>query len=321
MARSLFDRGVNYLKWRSYVFLMKHGRCVPDKLYLQIVYWLQMGKRLNLKTPRTFTEKLQWLKLYNRRPEYTTMVDKYAVKEYVAGKIGKEYVIPTLGVWNHYDEIDFDTLPNQFVLKTTQAGGGMGVVVCRDKSKLNHKKAKKKLEHALKFDNYAVQREWPYKDVKPRILAEQFIEPRPNVQDLPDFKWYCFDGEPRYCQVIQDRTTDETIDFFDIEWNHQEFVGLNPTAGPTVGPAAVTPSRPKHLEEQIMIARKLSQGMPFSRIDLYEIGDKEYFGEITFYPAAGFGRFTPERYNEVLGSMINLPGEKRGGNYSCDKKW
>lgn len=306
---NIIKKGIRFLKWKLYLFVRDYGKHMPDKLYLQMVYWLLMDKKLHLKHPRTFTEKIQWLKLYNRHPEYSRMVDKYAVKDYVANIIGEEYVIPTLGVWNHYDEIDFDSLPNRFVLKTTQAGGGMGVVVCKDKTKLDHKEAKEKLEYALKFDNYAVQREWPYKNVPPRIIAEEFIDPAPDTQELSDYKWYCFNGEPKYCQVIQDRHTTETIDFFDTEWNHQEFVGLNPLAGP----AAVAPSKPSNLETQLLIARKLSKDKPFCRIDLYEVNDNTYFGEITLFPAAGFGRFAPSQYNEILGSMIKLPGEKWGG--------
>ena len=304
--KKITEKIVSFIKWKSYLFIRNHGKHLPDKLYLKLVYWLIMNKPLNLHDPKSFTEKMQWLKLYNRRPEYTIMVDKYAVKDYVANIIGVEYIIPTLGVWNNYEEIDFDSLPNRFVLKTTQAGGGMGVVVCNDKTELNHKKVKKILENALRFDNYAVQREWPYKNVPARILAEEYIVPEPGELDLSDYKWYCFNGVPRYCQVIKNRHSTETIDFFDTEWNHQVFVGLNPLARP----ASVTPLKPANLETHLFIARKLSKGIPFSRIDLYEVGNKTYFGEITLFPAAGFGRFTPDQYNDILGNMVELPDEK-----------
>lgn len=280
-----------------------------EALYLKARFRLEMGYSLDLKHPKTFSEKIQWLKLYNRRPEYTTMVDKFAVKDFVADKIGAEYMIPTLGVWETPEEIEWDKLPDRFVLKTTHGGGSGGVVICRDKAKLDKQKVTEKLRAALRQDIAYYSCEWPYKNVPRRIIAEEYLDPAPNVEDLPDYKWYCFDGEPRYCQVIQDRRRKETIDFFDTEWNHQEFVGLNPAAGL----AAVTPTRPKNLEVQIEIARKLSKDMPFSRIDLYEVGENEYFGEITLYPASGFGTFTPWQYNEILGAMLNLPGEKWGG--------
>lgn len=266
-----------------------------------------MGRKLDLKNPKTFSEKLQWLKLYDRKPIYTTMVDKYAVKQYVAEKIGKEYVIPTLGVWNTVEEIEWDKLPNQFVLKVTHDSGG--VVICKDKSSFDFDSAKSILQKALKHDYYYSHREWPYKDVPHRIIAESYMQSKPDVNDLPDYKWYCFNGEPKFCQVIQNRHSSETIDFFDIEWQHQEFVGLNPVAQKAVE----IPQRPKDLESQIKIAKTLSKGIAYCRIDLYEINDLEYFGEITFYPMSGMGVFKPDQYNEILGAMLKLPGVNWGG--------
>ena len=280
---------------------------IPDKWYLMVMFRSSLGYWPNLKHPKTFNEKLQWLKLYDRKPEYTTMVDKYTVKDYVAAIIGEEYIIPTLGVWDKPEDIEWDKLPSQFVLKCTHDSGGL--VICRDKDTLDKAKAIDKLSKSLQHDYYLAGREWPYKDVPRRIIAEKYINPSPVGKDLADYKWYCFDGVPQFCQVIQDRNTKETIDFFDTDWNHQEFVGLNPDAGP----ATITPARPKNLGTQIEIAKKLSKDMPFSRIDLYEIGEKEYFGEITLYPASGFGAFKPDQYNKILGAMLTLPGEKRGG--------
>lgn len=285
---------------------------IPDKWYLQMLYRRVFNKKLDLKNPKTFNEKLQWMKLYDRRPIYTTMVDKYAVKKYVADIIGEEYIIPTLAVWNKPEEIEWDSLPDQFVLKCTHDSGGL--VICRDKSKLDKEAAMETLRKSLKRNYYKAGREWPYKNVPRRIIAEKYMEVKPQVKDLPDYKWYCFNGEPTYCQVIQDRSTIETIDFFDTEWKHQEFVGLNPAAGPAAGPAAVEPARPANLETQIKLARELSKNMPFSRIDLYCIDDKSWFGEITLYPTSGTsGTFTPDKYNEILGDMIKLPGEPMGG--------
>ncbi len=293
----------------AYVLMEHFGQWIPDKTYIKWMYRLKMGKKLNLKNPQTFSEKLQWLKLYNRKPEYTTMVDKYAVKDYVANIIGEKYVIPTLGVWDRPEDIEWDKLPNRFVLKTTHGGGNTGVVICKDKTTFDKEKAIIKLHKSLKQDIYRTLREWPYKNVPRRIIAEQYIEPRPGVKDLPDYKWFCFDGEPRYCQVIQDRTTNETIDFFDTDWNHQEFVGLNPAAGP----AAISPARPVDLETQIKIARELSKNLPFSRVDLYGLDSDTYFGEITLYPKSGFGIFRPDDYNLLLGQMLKLSGENRVG--------
>lgn len=292
--------------------LVRYGTWLPDKLFLKLKFRLALGYKLDLKNPKTFSEKLQWLKLYDRKPEYTVMVDKVKVKEYVASILGEEYIIPTLGVWDDPDKIDFDALPDRFVLKCNH-NSGLGMYICKDKSKMNIEKVKEELRIGLKQNYFKGNREWPYKDVPRRIIAEQYIDPAPNVQDLPDYKWFCFNGEPKFCQVIQNRTTNETIDFFDTEWVHQDFCGLNPVFGPKVGPAAVTPECPPNLLTHIKIARELSKGLPFSRVDLYETGEKTYFGEITFFPMSGMGEFTPDNYNEILGKMLVLPGEKRGG--------
>lgn len=278
---------------------------MDDKTYLRIAYRIKMGKKLNLDNPKSFGEKLQWLKLYNRKPEYTQLVDKYEVKKIVADIIGEEYIIPTLGVWDRFEEIDFDSLPNQFVLKCTHDSGGL--VICRDKSKIDIKKAQNKIKRCLNHSYYWGTREWPYKNVPRRIIAEKFIELQPSVKDLPDYKWYCFNGEPKYCQVIQDRNSDETIDFFDTEWNRQSFIGLNPKASH----AANVPNRPEKLETHIEIARLLSKNMPYARVDLYDVGGKIYFGEITLFPGSGFGVFKPDEWNKKIGGWIDLSNVKK----------
>ena len=224
--------------------------------------------------------------------------------------IGCEHVIPTLGVWDRPEDIDWDKLPTRFVLKTTHGGGNDGVVICRNINTFDKEYAINKLNKSLRTDLYKVWREWPYKDVPRRIIAEQFIAPTVGVNDLPDYKWYCFNGEPKFCQLIQDRSLDETIDFYDTDWVHQGFIGLHPVAHPIAHPAAHPAARPKNLETHIRIARKLSKDIPFSRIDLYEANNNTYFGEITFYPLSGLGTFTPERYNEILGKMLILPSDK-----------
>lgn len=278
---------------------------MDDERYLRMLYFVKFRKPLNLKNPQTFSEKIQWLKLYNHKPEYTTMVDKYAVKEYVSKIIGSQYVIPTFGVWDRPEDIEWDKLPNRFVLKTNHDGGNFGIVICKDKATFDKEKAIKRLRTSINRDTFLFGREWPYKNIKRRVFAEQYLESEPCTKDLPDYKWFCFNGEPKFCQMIQNRTTKETIDIFDTNWNHQNFVGLNPHAGNN----PVVPKRPNDLEIQIEIARKLSKDIPFSRIDLYSIGDRTFFGEVTFFPKGGMGKFSPKDYDKILGQMIILPGE------------
>ena len=284
--------------------LMVIGFWLPDRFYLIMLYYLKTGSPLNLRHPQTFGEKIQWLKLYDRKAEYTMMVDKLAVKDYVARIIGKEYVIPTLGVWSIPDDVNLDSLPQKFVLKTTHGGGGGGVIICKDKRRIEKSIIVRKMCQEMRGNIYEAYREWPYKNVSHRIFAEQYIENQDNSSsELTDYKFYCFNGVPKYCQVIQNRRSKETIDFFDMEWLHQEFYGLNPKARP----AESVPLKPKHFEKMKEIARKLSAGLVFSRIDLYDTIDGPLFGEITFYPASGMGTFTPNKYNYILGEMINLP--------------
>lgn len=313
---SKIDTAIKQLKSNRGEFMasivINFFRWLPDAAYLKLLYRFKMRRRLDLKNPKTFTEKLQWLKLYNRKSEYTTKVDKYAVKEYVANIIGEEYIIPTLGVWNKVEDIDWESLPQQFVLKTTHGGGGGGVVICKDKATFDKEKAIAKLNQSLKSDIYRTLREWPYKNVPKRIIAEKFMAPEKSLgsKDLPDYKFFCFNGEPKYCQVIRDRHTKETIDFYDIDWNHQEFVGLNPVAHSGLTPIAhngLTPVvRPDNLDEMKDICRKLSKSEPFVRVDLYVIDGKNYFGELTFYPASGMGVFTPREWNAKLGDLLNI---------------
>lgn len=294
-------RGLNNPRKIFLQILILTSKLWSDELYIRFRFYLQMEYKLNLKPPRTFTEKLQWLKIHNHKPEYTTMVDKYAVKDYVASKIGAEYIIPTIGVWDKPEDIDWDSLPNQFVLKTTHGGGSSGVIICKDKNNVNRKLICNKLNKSLKLCLYELQREWPYKNVPKRIIAEKYMTDGKS-KDLSDYKFFCFDGEPLYCQVIRDRHTKETIDFYDMQWNHMPFVGLNPVASNGQTPVA----KPIHLDKMMEICRKLAKDIPFVRIDLYVINDKEYFGEITFYPNSGIGLFTPSIWNLKLGSLINI---------------
>ena len=279
---------------------------LPDKTYLQLLYRFKMSHKLDLNHPKTFTEKIQWLKLYNRRPEYTLMVDKFAVKKYVTDIIGEKYVIPTLGVWDKLEDIDWDALPNEFVLKTTHGGGSGGVVICKDKKTFDRNKAILTLRASMRSDIYRSLREWPYKDVKKRVLAEKYMVPKDMVNnpiyELSDYKFFCFNGEPKYCQVIRNRHSKESIDFYDMNWRHQEFVGLNPAASNGINPVP----QPLLLDDMICICHKLSKNMKFVRIDMYVIDNRIYFGEITFYPASGMGLFNPDKWNEELGNLIRL---------------
>lgn len=276
---------------------------MPDEEYLKRLYKSAMGKELDIDNPKTFNEKLQWLKLYNRRPEYTTMVDKYAVKRYVADKIGEKYIIPTLGVWDHFDDIDFSTLPKQFVLKCTHDSGGL--VICKDKAKLDVKKAKSKIEKSLKNNFYLMGREWPYKNVKPRIIAEQYMEDNPDSQELTDYKLMCFNGKVKCSFTCTSRYAKDglKVTFFDTNWERMPFERHYPAEPNQI-------CKPKSYEEMTQLAEKLADKIPFVRIDFYEIKGKPYFGEMTFFPGNGMEEFTPEEWDETLGSWIELPNKE-----------
>lgn len=280
--------------------LSHFGTWLPDSLYLKIMFRLKMGYKLNLKNPQTFNEKLQWLKLYNRKPEYTLMVDKSEAKTIAENILGKGYVIPTLGVWNKFEDIDLNSLPDRFVLKTTNGGGGGGVIICRDKSKLNLVSAAEQLKSSLKASIYRNLKEWPYKNVKPRILAERYMVDESG--ELRDYKFYCFNGEPKVFLVASERFSGHRtyFDYFDMEGNHLPF-----TQGGMNNP--VTPALPSTFEEMKQIAKKLSHGLPHVRIDLYSVDENVYFGEFTFFDSSGFEKFTPREWDNVFGNWLKLP--------------
>lgn len=279
------------------------SRLVPDRLFLMLKFRYKMGQWLWLSRknpPRTYNGKLQWLKLYDRQPIYTTMVDKSAAKEYVASIIGEEHIIKTLGVWERFDDIDFDALPDQFVLKTTHDSGG--VVVCRDKATLDREAARQKLEASLRRDYYLGTREWPYKDVPHRILAEEYMVDESGYE-LKDYKWFCFNGEPRALFIATDRSNpdeDTKFDFFDADFRHLPFTNGHPNASRPI-------AKPTSFEEMKTLARKLSQGMPHLRVDFYDINGKIYFGELTFYHWSGFVKFEPKEWDTTFGDWMRLP--------------
>lgn len=259
-----------------------------------------MGKKLKLKNPKTYSEKLQWLKLYDRNPEYIKLVDKYEVKPYVADKIGEEYIIPTLGIWDHVEDIDFDSLPEQFVLKCTHDSGGL--VICKDKAGLNIEEAKKKLSAALKNNFYYQGREWPYKNVKPRILAEAYMEDS-VTEELRDYKFFCFDGVAKAMFVASERQKEGEevkFDFYDRDFNHLDFRQGHPNAKEPI-------EKPATFEKMRQLAEELSKGLLQVRVDFYEVDGKIYFGELTFFHHNGFMPFDPEEWDYTFGSWIKLP--------------
>ena len=294
--KQIFTNPSKVLLW----LINKTSRLWPDDLFLKVKFRLVMGEKLDLKEPKTFNQKLQWLKLYKRKPVYTTMVDKYAVKEYVANIIGEEHIIPTLGVWNSVNEIDWDTLPNQFVLKTTHGGGGGGVVICKDKATFNKEKAKQKLQNSLNSDIYINFREWPYKDVPRRIIAEKYMLDESGYE-LKDYKFFCFNGKVECFKVDFDRFTSHKANYYDRNATLLPFWEV-------VCPADYSKifDKPENFNNMIEHAETLSKDIPFARIDFYNINGKIYFGEITFFPAAGMGKFHPEIWDLKLGEKIKL---------------
>ncbi|MGX7108535.1 ATP-grasp fold amidoligase family protein [Facklamia miroungae] len=289
------------------VFLMHNtfiSKFLPDKLYLKFIFKGYTGYTLDLRNPKTFNEKLQWLKLYDRKPIYKKMVDKFEAKEYVAEIIGNEYTIPTLGVWDSFEEINFNELPNKFVLKCTHDSGGL--IICKDKSKLDLENAKEKIIKSIKCDYFLKGREWPYKDIKPRIIAEKYIE-SDRDHDLKDYKFFTFNGKVKAMFIASDRgnANEETkFDFFDLNFNHLNLINGHPNA-------FVVPNKPEHFNKMIELAEKISFGCPHLRVDFYEVDGKIYFGEMTFFHFSGLVPFNPMNWDELFGSWLNLPIKKK----------
>ena len=280
--------------------IMYIGRIIPDKLFINIKFFKNFGRFVDFKNPQTYSEKLQWIKLYDRNPFYTKIVDKYLVKEYVEKLIGEQYVIPLLGKWNSFDEIDFDALPNQFVLKTNHDCGG--VVICKDKANFDYLSAKKKLERHLKTNYYWEHREWPYKDVVPCIFAEKYMVDESGYE-LKDYKWFCFDGEPKALFIAKDRENpnEETkFDFYDTDFNHLPIKNGHPNADTLI-------EKPRGFDKMKELSRILSKGIPHVRVDFYDINGHIYFGELTLFHWSGFVKFEPNEWDNSFGSWIKLP--------------
>ncbi len=295
------NSGVMRFLFRSFIFVWNRMALIlPDELFLKVVFRYRVGYWPNLSEPKTYNEKLQWLKLHDKHPEYSELVDKIEAKKHVASIIGDKYIIPTLGTWNTVDEIDWDILPNQFVIKVTSDSGG--IVVCKDKALLDIEKAKTKLKYGWGKNYYKFNKEYPYKDVKPRIIAEQYMEDESGYE-LKDYKIFCFDGEPKCLFVATDRgkkDEDTKFDFYDIEFNHLPFLNGHPNA-------KVPPVKPENFEEMIDVARKLSKGMCHVRVDLYNVKGKIYFGELTFFHWSGMTPYEPIEWDYKMGEMIKLP--------------
>ncbi len=283
---------------------------MSDEKYLKIYYKLKTGKKLNLNNPRTFNEKIQWIKLNVRNNLYTEYVDKYKAKQIVSNIIGKEYIIPTLGVYNNFDEINFNKLPDQFVLKCTHDSGGL--IICKDKSKFNKDNAKQLIKKCLKRNYYYYEREWPYKNVEKKIICEKYMNDanihkikNSNLNDgLIDYKFYCFNGEPKFlyvgCACIEHNEKHDKLSYYNLDWTKANFYRSDHEQ------LDADNIKPENLIDMIEISKKLSTNIPFVRVDLYNINNHIYFSEFTFSPGGGFGIFYPEKYELLFGDYIKI---------------
>ena len=283
-------------------FIM-HGsfKWLNDEVCIKIQYYAVFGKSCDLENPKTFNEKLQWIKLYDRNPEYTEMVDKYEAKEYVKKIIGEEYIIPTLGIYNSFEEIDFNKLPNQFVMKCTHDSGS--TIICKNKSTFNMKNAKKVMNKKLKKNYYYASREWVYKNIKPRIIIEKYMVDESGTE-LKDYKFFCTKGTPKLMFIATDRNIDTRFDFFDMDFNHMPFLNGHLNSDKKI-------NKPKGFEKMKELAKILTKDIQNVRVDFYDINGRIYFGEYTFYHWSGLVPFEPEKYDEIVGDMLELPKEKR----------
>lgn len=271
-------------------------RFIPTKPYLKMVYKIKTGKKLNLKNPVGFNEKLNWLKVNDIHPEYTNLVDKVTVRDYVKEKLGEDICFPIYGAWERYEDIDFNALPDKFVLKCNHDSGSVKVI--NDKSQIDHKELSAFFKGRLKLNPYVLGREYPYKKVKPMIMAEKYMTPEGD-SDINDYKFFCFNGKPEIMFIATERSVDCKFDFFDMDFNHLDIVNIHEQSGKEI-------EKPKMFEQMKEVATKLSKGMKFVRIDLYEIEGKIYFGEYTFFHGGGFWLFKPEEWERKLGDLIEI---------------
>lgn len=282
--------------------IIRHLTWLPDRLYLRLRFLIELGYPLRLNRPQTFNEKLQWLKLNYRHPAMSVMVDKYRARDFVAKRIGRQYLIPLLGVWEKAEDIDFETLPRQFVIKCNHNSGN-GMYICKDKSLLDISAVRDGLAEGLKENYYITSREWPYKDVPRRIVAEEFLIDKDSPEEsLRDYKFFCFNGIVEFFKIDLDRFSNHRANYYDRDG---KLTGYGETNYPPNPDRKV--DMPAVLPKMIQLAECLAAGFPFLRVDFYNIGSKIYFGELTFYPAAGFGDFTPAGTDANLGKLLTLP--------------
>lgn len=274
-------------------------RFVPDRIFLQIYYFARFKRFINFKNPKTYNEKLNWLKLHDREEIYVKLVDKYDVKKLVSKIIGEEYIIPTIGVWDTFDEINFDNLPEQFVLKCTH--DSEGVYIVKNKHKLNINDARRKINRAMKYNFYYIGREWPYKNIKPRIIAEKYMEDHADGE-LRDYKFFCFNGVAKMMFIATDRSIGNTkFDYYDLNYNHLDLMQHYPNSEKVI-------EKPKNFDKMIQFSEKISKqlNLKHARIDFYEVDGKLYFGEITFYHFSGLQPFKPKEWDKKIGDLLVL---------------
>ena len=292
--------------YRLFSFLAYKGcfNWLSDETYLKLMYRASLNEKLDLENPLTYNEKIQWLKLYDRKPQYTDMVDKYEVRKYIAKMIGEEYLIPIINMWDNVEDIDFSKLPNKFVLKCTHDSGGL--IICKDKSKLNIEETKQKLRKYLKRNYFYVGREWPYKNVKPRIICEELLEDK-DSSELRDYRFFCFNGEPKFITVdfsIVDKTKTRR-NVYDLDWNLLDVrISYDQEMNYIVKP-------PRNLDEMIKLSKILSSNLPHARIDFYNINKTIYFGEITLYHQSGLGNISPKCFDKQMAEWLELPNTVR----------
>ena len=308
----MFLKLKRYIKNPYYAFgddiIKTHPEWMTDRYFIKVFWRQMMSFPLDLRHPITFNEKLQWMKLYDRNPVYTELVDKLKVKKWVSERIGPEYVIPTLAVYNSVEDIDLAVLPDRFVLKCNHDSGG--VIICTDKDSFDLNRAKEVLKQRLEHDFYRDYREWPYKNVERKVFAEAFIEdPFTQKNDhsfpgLTDYKFFCFDGTPRIMYIANDRGESPTTDFFDMDYHHLPIQMKDP-------PSTVPPTRPRNFERMKELASVLSHGFRQVRVDFYDTGEHVYFGEMTFFHSAGFSEVHPYEWNVKMGNWIPIEGPSR----------
>ena len=280
------------------IFKAKYFKVLPDKSYIKLKYYVNFHRRLNLKNPETFNEKLQWLKLYDRKDIYTTMVDKYAAKKYMANIIGEKYIVPSLGVYNNFDEIEFNKLPNEFVIKCNHGCGGL--VIVENKNDLNIVETRKYIEKHLKTDYYSEHREWPYKNVERKVFIEPLLK-NSDGSDLIEYNLFCFDGEPKIIMTCHgDKRIKRYNDFYDMDFKKLDLKCSYDCSD-------MVEDRPEKLDEMIEISRKLSKDIPYLRVDFFLVNGEVKMGELTFFHWSGYGKFSPKEWDYKLGKYINLP--------------